>query len=112
MNKMVGYEDFSKFGKGNLDACVDASVAVAKGIDQIGRTWLRFAEASLQSGAQAAKAMMGAKDFKEALVVQSDLAKSSIEKLVAESTKVSQMTMQVANAAMKPFANVAGVTGA
>lgn len=112
MNGMVGYEDISKMSKSGLDACVDASVAVAKGMDQISRTWVRFAEVSLQSGAQAAKAMMGAKDITEALGVQTNLARSSFEKLLAEGTKVSQVTMQVANAAIKPFANVAGMTGA
>jgi phasin family protein len=57
----------------------------------------------METSAQAAKALMGAKTLREAVDLQTDLAKSNFDKFIAESTKLSEMSVKVANEAFEPI---------
>jgi phasin family protein len=97
------YEDLSKFQKDNYDAYVAASQIFAKGAENIGKAWMAFTQESLETVAQTAKALLGAKTLREAVDLQSDWAKSSFDKVVAEGTKISEMSVKVANEAYAPI---------
>ena len=57
----------------------------------------------MEASAQAAKALLAARTLREAVDVQTDFAKSSFDKLVAESTKLSEISVKVANEAAEPI---------
>jgi phasin family protein len=97
------YEEFSKFQKDNYDAYVAASTIFAKGVETVGKAWVAFTQESLENSAQTAKALLGAKTLREAVDLQSDWAKSNFDKFVAEGTKLSEMTVKVANEAFGPI---------
>jgi phasin family protein len=97
------YEDLSKFSKDNLDAYVAAGTTVAKGFETIGRAWVNFTQETFEAGAQVAKALLSAKTLREAVDVQTDFAKTTFDKLVAEGTKVSEISVKVANEAAEPL---------
>ena len=97
------YEDLSKFSKENLDAYVAAGTTVAKGFETIGRAWVNFAQETFEAGAQVAKALLSAKTLREAVDVQTDFAKTTFDKLVAEGTKVSEISVKVTNEAAEPI---------
>ncbi len=97
------YEEMSKFSKENLDAYVAASTVLAKGFESVSKAWFAFAQESMENSAQAAKALMGAKTLREAVDLQTDLAKSNFDKFIAESTKLSEMSVKVANEAFEPI---------
>jgi phasin family protein len=103
VNAFKSYEDISKFSKENFDAYVAASTAMAKGFETLGKTWMAFTQESLESGAAVAKALLGAKTLREAVDLQTDFAKTSFDKLVGESTKLSEMSVKVANEAFEPI---------
>lgn len=104
------YEELSKFQKDNYEAYVSASTILAKGLETVGRTWADFANEQLESAAQTAKALLGAKTLREAVDVQSEWAKASFDRFVAEATKVSEMTVKLANDAMAPISSRANAT--
>jgi len=97
------YEDLSKFSKENLDAYVAAGTTIAKGYETIGRAWVNFTQETFEAGAAVAKALLSAKTLREAVDVQTDFAKTTFDKLVAEGTKVSEISVKVANEAVEPI---------
>lgn len=97
------YEDLSKFSKENLDAVVAASTIFAKGFEAVGKEWMTFTQDTMEANAQAAKALLAAKTLREVVDLQTDFAKNSFDKLVAESTKLSEISVKVANEAAEPI---------
>jgi phasin family protein len=97
------YEEFSKFQKDNYDAYLAASTIFAKGAENVGKAWMSLTQESLESAAQTAKALLGAKTLREAVDLQSDFAKANFDKLVAEGTKLSELSVKVANEAFAPL---------
>jgi phasin family protein len=102
-NAFKAYEDLSAFSKGNYDAYVTASTIMAKGAETIGKTVMQYTKESLETGAQTAMALLGTKTLREAVDLNTDFAKQSFDKMVAEGTKLSEMTIKVSNEAFEPI---------
>jgi phasin family protein len=100
---MKAYEDAAKFNKENLDAFVVASTTYAKGVESVSKSWAAFAQETFEASANVAKAMLGAKTLKEAVDLQTDFAKTTFDKFVAEGTKVSEASIKVTNEALEPI---------
>ena len=103
-NVYKSFEEVSKLQKDNWDAMVASSQIWAKGAEMIGKAWMGFAHESMENAASAAKALVGVKTLREAVDLQTDLAKGNFDKFVAESTKISETVVKVANDAMEPIA--------
>jgi len=97
------FEEMSKLQKDNWDAMVAASQIWAKGAEVIGKAWMGLAQETLETAATTAKAMVGVKTLREAVDLQADFAKGNFDKFVAESTKMSETVVKVANDAMEPI---------
>jgi len=100
---MKAYEDAAKFNKENLDAFVVAPTTYAKGVESVSKSWAAFAQETFEASANVAKAILGAKTLKEAVDLQTDFAKTTFDKLVAEGTKVSEASIKVTNEALEPI---------
>ena len=98
-----GYEDFVSFGKDNLDAVVASSTIFAKGMQDLNAVWFGYAQASLEDSFAATKAVLDCKSVPEAVEVQSGLVQEKVAKLVAESRKLSDLSVKVAEKAMEPI---------
>jgi len=97
------YEELSKLGKENLDAYVAATTIYAKGFESIGKAWMTFNQSAMEAGATTAKALLGAKTLREAVDLQSEWAKSTFDKFIAETTKTTETTVKVTSEAMEPI---------
>ena len=97
------FEEFSKFQKDNYEAFIAASTIFAKGAENVGKAWMSLSQEAMEATAQTAKSLLGAKTLREAVDLQSDFAKSNFDKLVAEGTKMSELTVKVANEAFAPL---------
>jgi phasin family protein len=102
-NVYRGFEDYSKFQKDNWEAFVAASQIAAKGAETIGRAWMALTQEAMENAASTAKALIGAKTLREAVDLQQDFAKTNFDKFVAESTKLSEIGVKVANEAFEPI---------
>lgn len=96
-------EDMAKFSKENLDAVVSASTVYAKGFETFGKAFYALSQETVEASAAVAKALLGAKTLKEAVDLQTDFAKTTFDKFVAEGTKLSEMSIKVANEALEPI---------
>jgi phasin family protein len=97
------FEDIAKFSKENLDAVVSASTVYAKGFETVGKAFYALSQETVEASAAVAKAMLGVKTLKEAVDLQTDFAKTTFDKFVAEGTKLSEMSIKVANEALEPI---------
>ena len=96
-------EDAAKFQKDNWEAFVAASQIAAKGAETISKAWAAFTQETMESAASTAKALIGAKTLREAVDLQQDFAKTNFDKFVAESSKLSEISVKLANEAFEPI---------
>lgn len=97
------YDEMTALGRGCIDAAVVAGTIAAKGMEDLGKAWLAFARTSADQSVETAKAVATAKTVQEVVDLQRDYAKSTIDGFVAESSKLSEMSMKVANEAFAPL---------
>ncbi|MDX2103993.1 MAG: phasin family protein [Alphaproteobacteria bacterium] len=97
------YNELHVFGKDNVEALFRASSIAVKGAEEISRAVVAFAQAQIESQVSATKAILGCTSLRQVVDVQTDLAKTSFDKVVAEGSKFSELATKVANEAMEPI---------
>ncbi len=97
------YDDLTAFNKDTVEAVVASSQILAKGFETVSKTWVAFAQSSMEQSVSAAKALMTVKTLREAMDLQAEFARTSFDTLVAETTKVSELSVKVANEAIEPI---------
>jgi len=100
---LKGYEDAQGFGKGNVDAFVQASTIFANGAEQISKQVMALTQNSMQSSVVTAKALLGCKTLRDVIDLHADYTRSSFDALVAEGTKLSELSLKVTNDAIAPI---------
>jgi phasin family protein len=98
-----GYDEFASLGKETVDAVLESGSIIAKGVEQLNRSVLASAQSTFELGLEATRSMLAVKTLRELLDLQNSYAKSSVDKLIADSTKLSEMSVKVANEAFQPF---------
>ncbi|WP_421877426.1 phasin family protein [Pacificispira sp.] len=100
---MKSYDEFAALNKDAVDAYVKAGNVFAKGFEDLGKTVFAFAQSQAETNVNAAKALMSAKTINDVVEIQSDLARTQFDAFVAEGTKVSEMSLKVANETVEPI---------
>jgi phasin family protein len=98
------YEELASFGKANIDALVQANTVFVKGIEELSREFFGLTQASFESAAAATTAMLAAKSLKDVVELNADFTKSQYEKLVANTTKFSELGAKLASETAAPLA--------
>jgi phasin family protein len=96
-------EEFMSFGQGNVEAVLKSGQIWAEGVQEFGRTFAATAQAQLEQTMNTWKALAGVKSLKEAVELQANLARSSVETAVAESGKLTDASMKLAEQAFAPI---------
>jgi len=99
-----GYEDIVAFSKCNIEAIVKSNEILSSGVKEINSTIYKLAQSNVEETVALAQKMMGCSSLAEVVELQSDLAKTQYEKAVAESRKLSDQTIKLAEQASKPLA--------
>ncbi|WP_192499017.1 phasin family protein [Skermanella pratensis] len=98
-----GYEEYTTFSKANVDALIQAGTVLAKGFEELSKRTLAYSQSSLESGAAAGKAALGVKTVRDLVDLQSSYTKSTLDTALAESAKMSELSVKVANEAFQPI---------
>jgi phasin family protein len=96
-------EEFMSFGQGNVEAVLKSGQIWAEGVQEFSKTFAATAQAQLDQTMNTWKALAGVKSLKEAIDLQADLARSSVEKAVAETGKLTDASMKLAEQALAPI---------
>ncbi|MCR9071431.1 MAG: phasin family protein [Alphaproteobacteria bacterium] len=98
-----GYDQFATYQQANYEAFTKSFGIFAKGFEDVTKAWFSYTQTSVDSSVDFSKKVMGAKSVNEVVDLQNDFAKSSFDSFVAESTKLSEMTVKTANEAIEPI---------
>lgn len=104
MNKSVkSAEEFVSFSQGNFEAMMKAGQIWAAGVQDLHKTFAATAQAQVEAAMGTMKALSGVKSIKEAMELQSTLARSSMETVLAETGKLTDASVKLAEQAMAPI---------
>ncbi len=98
-----GYGDFSAFGQEYLDAMVKSGGIFAEGFETLGKEWAAFARASFEDNVATTKAVLGAKSLHEMVELQTRYTRKNIDQTLAETSKLAEFSVKVANEALAPI---------
>lgn len=84
-------EGAANFGQQNLDAVVEASRIAAKAAEGMGQELMAFSKKSYEESVAAAKDITQAKSLSELVEKQTAYSKASVESMMGEMSKLSEM---------------------
>jgi len=97
------FDELAAVQKGNVEAFFAAQAAATKGAEAIGEQVFAFNRKAVDAGLETMKAMFGIKSFQDALELQTGFARERFEDLVAESAKLSELTIQTSRDTAEPI---------
>ncbi len=96
-------EEFINHGQANVEAVMKSGQIWATGMQDLGRTFVESAQAQFDHTMATLKALAGTKSVKEAFDIQSTRARASLEKVVADTGRLTDASMKLAEQAMAPI---------
>ncbi len=96
-------EQVAHFSQGNVEALVKSSQIWATGWQDLSKQMAATAKANMDETMSAFKAMTSVKSLKEAFDLQSSFARASMEKAMAESGKLTEHSLKLAEQAFAPI---------
>ena len=100
---LKSYEEATSMNKDNMDAFVQAANIWTKGLENMSKAYMAAAQTSVEASVNAGKALLAAKTVNEVVELQSDLVRNNFDTLVAEGTKLSELSFKVANETIEPL---------
>ena len=96
-------EELMAFSQANMEAFMKASKIFASGLQDITKDLAASNKAKIEESVSFTKSLLGVKSVKEAVDLQSSFARSSIEKAVSETNKVTDASVKLAEQAIAPL---------
>lgn len=96
-------EELMAFGQGNVEAMVKSGQIWAAGLQDISKLIAANAQASFDETMSTFKALSSAKSLKDAFELQASLARTTIEKTLAESGKLTDASMKLTEQTLAPL---------
>lgn len=105
MDKMIKTaEEVLAFGQGNVEAMTKSGQILAAGMQDLSKTLAATAQAQIDQTMATWKALAGVKSLKEAMELQANLARASVEAAVSETGKLTDASFKLAEQAFAPIA--------
>ena len=102
-------EELSELTKANVEALVEAGRIAATGVKSIGQDAVASSRQGLEIASQNVKTLSAATSPTEYLQIQSELARASFDRFVAETSKLTEQMVKLAGEAIQPISNRASV---
>jgi len=96
-------EEFVTFGQGNLEAFMKSGQILAAGVQDIQKKFAATAQASFEETVSTLKALTSVKSVKDAFDLQAGLARTSMERTIAESGKLTDASFKLTEQVMAPL---------
>lgn len=97
-------EEFMSFGQANLDALVKSSQILAAGVQDMTKQFAVTAQAQVDEAMASMRALSGVKSVREAVELQTNLARTAMEKTLAHTGQVADQSFKLAEQALAPIA--------
>jgi phasin family protein len=98
-------EELTELSKGNVEAMVQSTKVVAKGLETVGQEVAEYSRKSFEDASAALRSFAEVKSATDFFRLQSDFARSQFDGFVAESSKLSETMIKLAGDAAEPLAS-------
>lgn len=98
-----GVSSFADFQKDSLNALMASANAFAKGVEKLTAEQASFSKAAFEDTVATAKAAAATKTLQEAIELNSDFVKSSVEKNLGQINKVADIWTSTAKDTVEPL---------
>jgi phasin family protein len=98
-------EELADLARANVEAVVEASRVAAEGARSIGQSVVASNRDGIEKAADAIRSLAEAKSPTEYLQLQSELARASFDRTVAETSKLTESLVKLAGEAFQPLSN-------
>jgi phasin family protein len=98
-------EELADLTRANVEAVVEAGRVAAEGARSIGQEAVSSGRDSFEHAADAIRSLAEAKSPTEYLQLQSDFARASFDRVVAESSRLTESLVKLAGEAFQPLSN-------
>jgi phasin family protein len=98
-------EELVDLTKANVEAVVSSSRIAAAGVQALGQDAVANSKTGMEKASAAVKSFAEAKSPTELLQLQSDYARSSFDRLVSESSKMTESFVKLLGEAIQPLSN-------
>ncbi len=102
-NAIKSAEDLVSFSQGNVEAVVKSGQIWAAGVQEFTKSFATLAQAQMDQTVSVWKAMSGVKSLKDAMDLQSNLARSTVEAAMNETGKLTDASMKLAEQTFAPI---------
>jgi phasin family protein len=96
-------EELAELAKANVEAIVEAGRIYAGGAKAIGQDAIASGREGIEQASDAVKTLAEAKSPAEFFQIQSDLARASFDRFVAETSKLTERVVKLAGEAVEPL---------
>ena len=97
------YGDLAAMGKANVESALKATAVLRKGGEEIGQAWAALAKRLVDIQISSLQTLLGARNIKDVVEVHADLTKTHFQTAMCEGAKISELTLKVANEAIRPL---------
>ena len=98
-------EELADLARANVEAVVEAGRVAAEGARSIGQDAVSKGRDGFEQAADAIRSLAEAKSPTEYLQLQGDFARASFDRMVAESSKLTELLVKLAGEAFQPLSN-------
>lgn len=102
-------EEFGEIAKANVEALAEAGRIAASGARTIGQEVLASGRESVEQASAAVKTLAEAKSPTEFFQLQSEIARASFDRAVAETSKLTEQLVKLAGETVQPLSNRASL---
>ena len=103
-------EELAELTRANIEAFVDAGRIAVEGTRALGQDVVASGREGVEQAADAVRSFAEAKSPTEFLQLQTEFARTSFDRLVAESSKLTESMVKLAGEAIQPISNRASVS--
>lgn len=96
-------QDATASAQEQFDAFSQFASSYAKGLEQFTKTCMELTQETTEELAESAKALLACKTMNEYADAQAKFAQASFEKIMGNATKLSEMSIRMANDSMQPL---------
>lgn len=98
-------EELTDITRANVEAIVEAAQIAAEGARSIGEEFVESSRESIEQAANAARVMAEAKSSTEFVQLQAEFARTSFDRMVTESSRLTESFVKLAGEAFQPISN-------
>jgi len=96
-------KDATEASRENVEAFIKCGTIFAKGFENILKTAANLTQTAGEKQAELTKQMMGAKTLNEFTSLQKQIAQTSLDEMMSNTTKLSEMSVKLINDSMAPL---------